>query len=197
MKSDKSGKIDSKALEILKSVQSEKIDSKSEEILKSAESKLDAALQSVESRSDNVQPLVESKSPTVNQVTETLAQHAVESTQTFLETKVDATEKQVESLLASEKSTGSKPESPKTQIVPKSTEIKKLQSITTEKKTKPFVPYPKPSPVMAPFGMGNVNPTVPAHYMKTFNARAPATEVIYFDVDLSRYFGSSQSYSSL
>ncbi|KAJ3329738.1 hypothetical protein HDU91_003771, partial [Kappamyces sp. JEL0680] len=31
-------------------------------------------------------------------------------------------------------------------------------------------------PVMAQYGQGNVNPTVPAQFMKTFNVRAPSSE---------------------
>jgi hypothetical protein len=42
----------------------------------------------------------------------------------------------------------------------------------------------KPKPVMAPYGIGNVQPVIPEHHMKTFNVRAPQDQVAMADLDL-------------
>lgn len=56
-------------------------------------------------------------------------------------------------------------------------------------------------PVMAQYGQGNINPTVPQNLMKTFNVRAPINQVILFiiyltndeNTDLSKYNGTQCS----
>ena len=54
------------------------------------------------------------------------------------------------------------------------TEKKVIETKSSEKKVK------KLQPVMASYGTGNVHPIVPSHHLKTFNVRAPASQVYHF-----------------
>jgi hypothetical protein len=66
----------------------------------------------------------------------------------------------------------------KTETSTKTIETKKAKPQTRE--YRPYVPLPKPSKIMASFGVGNTQPTVPPNLLKTFNARAPLAEVLVY-----------------
>ena len=57
----------------------------------------------------------------------------------------------------------------------------KAKSATLKSRGSSALPVPRPlSPVMAQYGQGNINPTIPNLHMKTFNVRAPLKEVRFY-----------------
>lgn len=56
-----------------------------------------------------------------------------------------------------------------------------VRDVNLTKKPRGFTPFPipgKPKPIMASYGFGNTRPVVPENLLKTFNARAPLSEVL-------------------